>query len=158
LAPTAWTQSGVEQVEQLQKLQEQQSVDPRFANFYQQLQSNPTNAQTHLALGQAYLEKGLYELAIASFERALQFDPKLAGAHYGLSKTYRKKKIKNWEVIELERAVATAPSNDQYIYDLGVVLMEPQSYDYDKAKKQFKELKKLQSPLATKLGQLMELE
>ena len=154
----AWAQSGVGQVEQFQKLQEQQPVDTRFSQFYQQLQSDPTNANTHLALGKAYLDKGLYEMAIISFERALQFSPQLAAAHYGLSKTYRKKKNKNWEVLELEKAVATAPTNDQYIYELGVLYMEPESYDYDKAKKQFKELKKQQSPLAIKLGQLMELE
>jgi tetratricopeptide (TPR) repeat protein len=149
---------GVGQVEQFQQLQEQQAVDTRFADYFQRLQQNPKDVQAHLALGQACLDKGLFEMAIVSFGRALEFDPTLAAAHYGLSKTYRKKKIKTSEVIELEKAVAVAPSNHQYIYELGVVYMEPESYNYDKAKKQFKELKKQQSPLAARLGQLMELE
>lgn len=157
-SPAEAQTGGIGQVEQFQKLHEQQTVDTRFADYFQKLQSDPKNPQVHLALGQACLEKGLFEMAVTSFERAIEFDPKLAAAHYGLSKTYRKKKVKNWEVLELEKAVALAPANDQYIYELGVIYMEPKSYDYDKAKKQFKELKKRQSPLAPKLGQLMELE
>jgi cytochrome c-type biogenesis protein CcmH/NrfG len=148
----------VGQVEQFQKLQEQQTVDTRFADYFQRLQQNPKDPQTHLALGQACLDKGLYEMAVVAFGRALEFDPALAAAHYGLSKTYRKKKVKNWEVIELEKAVAVSPQNDQYIYELGVVYMEPATYDYDKAKKQFKALQKQQSPLAARLGQLMDLK
>jgi len=153
-----WAQTGgIGQVEQFQKLQEQQTVDTRFADYYSRLKQNPKDPQIHLALGQAYLDKSLTDMAILSFERALEFDPNLAAAHFGLSKTYRKKKVKIWEVYQLERAVAVAKSNDQYIYELGVLYMEPQSYDYDKAKKQFKTLKKMESPLAQKLGQLMEL-
>lgn len=154
-----WAQTGgIGQVEQFQKLQEQQPVDTRFADYYAQLQKTPKDPRIHLALGQAYLEKGLPELAIQSFQRALRFDPDLAAAHYGLSKSYRRKKLKDWEVIELEKAVAAAKTNDQYIYELGVVYMEPESYDYGKAKKQFKTLKKMESPLAQKLGRLMDLE
>jgi len=156
--PTQVHATGAEQVRQIQKFQEQQSVDTRFADYFKRLQINPKDPDAHMALGQAYLEKGLYEVAIVSFGRALQLNPKLASAHYALSKTYRKKKVKTWEVIELEKAISIQPENDQYRYELGVVFMEPLSYDWDKAKKQYKALKKLKSPLAIKLGQLMELE
>ena len=149
---------GIEQVKQYEKLREQQAGDTKFADLFAEIQKNPRNPQTHLALAQTYLAKDLLELAQESFRRVLKLDSKLAVAHFGLSKVYRKKKIKKLEVLELEMAVAKAPRNDQYLYELGVVYMEPATFDYKKAKKQYKALKKMESPLASKLAQLLEIE
>lgn len=149
---------GIDQVKQFEKLREQQAGDTRFADLFAEIQKSPRNPQTHLALAQTYLEKGLLELAQESFHRVLKLDSKLAVAHFGLSKVYRKKKIKKLEVLELETAVAQAPDNDQYRYELGVVYMEPDTFDYKKAKKQYKALKKMESPLASKLAQLLEID
>lgn len=148
---------GIGQVKQFEKLREQQAGDTRFADLFAEIQKSPRNPQTHLALAQTYLEKGLLELAQESFYRVLKLDSKLAVAHFGLSKVYRKKKIKTLEVSELEAAVAQAPDNDQYRYELGVVYMEPDTFDYKKAKKQYKALVKMESPLAAKLAQILEL-
>jgi cytochrome c-type biogenesis protein CcmH/NrfG len=157
--PLSYAQTGgIGQVKQFEKLREQQAGDTRFADLFAEIQKSPRNPQTHLALAQTYLEKGLLELALESFHRVLKLDSKMAVAHFGLSKVYRKKKIKTLEVSELEAAVAQAPGHDQYLYELGVLYMEPDTFDYKKAKKQYKALKKMESPLAAKLAQLLEID
>lgn len=159
LAPAALqAQSGIGQVEQFQKLQEQQNVDKRFATYFQGLTQNPRDPQLHLALAQIYLERDLLELAQESFQRALTLDKKLGVAHFGLSRLYRKKKLKAREVYEMEQAVATEPNNGEYRYELAVIYMEPESFDFKKAKNQYKALQKMESPLAPKLGKYLELE
>jgi len=158
LIPSLGYAQSAGQAKQMQKLQEQQSVDTRFADYFSRLKKAPRDPQAHLALAQVYLERDLFELAAVSFQRALKLNPQLASAHFGLSKTYRKKKLKKLEVLELENAVAIEPTNDHYLYELGVVYMEPESFDYKKAKKQYKALKKLQSPKADKLGTLMKID
>ncbi len=158
MVSSARAQSGIGQVEQFQKLQEQQVVDNRFMDYFQALAKNPRDPKLHLALAQVYLERDLLELSQESFQRALILDSQLAAAHYGLSKLYRKKKLKAHEVYEMEQAVATAPENGEYRYDLAVLYMEPDSFDFKKAKSQYKALQKMESPLATKLGKYLELE
>lgn len=148
--------SGVGQIEQFEKLQAQRPADKRFSQFYQKLQQNPRSASTHLALAELYFSQRLFELAQESFRRALILDKSLARAHYGLAQVYRQKQLKPLEVYELEQAVQVAPHEDRYRYQLGVVLMEPATYDYKGAKRQYKELQKMNSPLAAKLGTLVE--
>jgi tetratricopeptide (TPR) repeat protein len=147
-----------QQAQQLQQMQEQQAVDTRFADFFEKLRQNPKDPQLHYALAELYLERDLLELAQVSFRRALVLNPSLAPAHMGLSKLYRKKKLKALEVYEMETAVQIAPDNEDYRYQMGVLYMEPESFDYKKAKKQYEALKKMNSPLAIKLGSLMEID
>src|SRR5690606_2863921 len=103
-----------------------------------------------------YMTQNLLELAQESFRRALILNPQLAEAHYGLAQLYRKKQIKPLELYQLEKAVAVAPQMDRYRYQLGVVLMEPATYNYKAAKKHYKELQKMGSPLAADLAKLVE--
>lgn len=154
----AWAQSGVGQVEQFQKLQEQMPVEKRFETYFEGLKKNPRDPKLHLALGNIYLERDLLELARESFKRVLILDKTLAEAHFGLSRLYRKKKIKALEVYEMEQAVATDPKKGEYRYELAVIYMEPESFDFKKAKAQYKALKKMEHPLAPKLFQYLELE
>lgn len=146
------------QARQFQALQDQQAADSRFADFFSQLKKSPKDARIHFGLAQVYLEKGLLELAKESFLRALMLEKGMAKAHRGLSQVYRKKNIKSWEVYEMETVVALAPERDQYRYELAVLYMEPDTFDYKKAKKQYKILKKKESPLAVKLAKIMQIE
>lgn len=148
----------VGKVRQLQELQEQQPVDTRFSDYFDKLRKSPKDPKLHLALAEVYLERDLLELAMISFRRALALDAGLAKAHQGLSKVYRKKGLKALEVMEMEKAVEGAPDNEEFRYQLGVLYMEPESFDYKKAKKQYKALKKMNSPLAPKLGTLMQID
>lgn len=153
-----WAQSGVGQVEQFQKLQEQLPVEKRFETYFEGLKKNPRDPQLHLALGNIYLERNLLELARESFKRVLILDKSLGAAHFGLSRLYRKKKLKALEVYEMEQAVATNPKNGEYRYELAVIYMEPESFDFKKAKAQYKALEKMEHPLAPKLFQYLELD
>lgn len=154
--PLSLQASGVGQIQQFQKLQEDRPADKRFSQYFRQLQQSPRSATAHLALANLYFSQNLFELAQESFRRALILDKNLAAAHQGLSQVYRKKKLKPLELFELQQAVAVAPNQDQYRYELGVLLMEPATYNYKAAKKQYKVLQKMNSPLAAKLAPLVE--
>jgi uncharacterized protein HemY len=145
-------------IQQAVQIQQDTPADTRIADLFEQLKASPKDPQVHLKLGEVYLERSLYQLAIISFRQALVFQPKLAPAHVGLSKVFRKQKQNAWEVAEMAKAVEDEPENAQLRLKLGTLYMEPQHFDYDKAKKQFQALKKLNSPLALELGAKMGLD
>ncbi len=152
----AFSQSTTE-AQQFQKLQEQGPADTKIMDYYEKLKVSPKDPQIHLALAQLFLERQLYELAIASFRRALSFQPNFASAHIGLSQAYRKKGLPELEISEMEAASQDDPNNLEIRFQLGVLYMEPAHFDYKKAKKQYDFLKKLQSPLADQLGAKMQI-
>jgi len=155
----AWAQaSETAIVQQAVQLQQETPADTRIADLYEQLKASPKDPQTHLKLGEVYSERGLYPVAIISFRQALVFQPKLAAAHVGLSKIFRKQKQNAWEISEMVAAVEAEPENADLRLKLGTLYMEPQHFDYDKAKKQFQALKKMNSPLALELGTKMGLD
>jgi len=157
-ASPLFAQSETEMVQQMQQLQSQTAADTRIAEYFEKLKAAPRNPEIHWQLAEIYRERSLFELAIASYQRALQFNPALAKAHVGLSKVYRKQALKNWELFEMQEAVRVAPQDPEMRYALGILLMEPQTFDYNAAKKQYKELKKLQSPLADQLAATMGIQ
>ncbi len=157
LAPRVWA-AEIDQVKQFEQFQGQKKSDTRFADYFQALQKNPRDPQTHLQLAQLYLEQNLLELAAESFRRVLILDSNMAQAHVGLSHLYRKKKLKALEVGELELAVQVAPQDPKIRYEMGVLYMEPESFNYKKAKEQYKALMKMQSPLGADLGRLMQID
>lgn len=150
--------SELEQVKQFEQLQQQKKSDSRFADFFEALQKSPRDPQVHLQLAQLYLEQNLLELAAESFRCALILNPRLAEAHVGLSHLYRKKRLKALEVKEMETAVQVAPEAPRIRFEMGVLYMEPESFDYKKAKAQYKALQKLASPLAVDLARLMQID
>ncbi len=150
--------SAIDQVKQFESLQDSQRSETRFADYYKKLKQNPHDLAVHLALGQLYAEKQLYELALISYRRALGLNPQYAEAHYQMSIVYKQLKLKDLEKAELQNAVIKAPQQDKYHYHLGVLYMKESHYDFKLAKAEYKALKKLSSPLAQKLGKIMGLE
>jgi superkiller protein 3 len=150
--------SGIDQVKQFESLQNAQAADTRFADYYEKLKQNPKDLAAHLALGKLYADKKLYELALNSFRRILSLDPQYAEAHYQMSLIYQALNFKKLQLAELQEAVQKAPQQDQYHYHLGVLYMKEGHYDFKSAKEEYKNLKKMNSPLAQKLGRLMGLE
>jgi Cytochrome c biogenesis factor len=144
------------QIRQMQQLQEQLPAETKFADLYDQLKANPKDPQLHLQLGHLYLEHRLFELSRSAFNRALQFQPGFAAAHAGLSQLFRQQGLKDREVLELVEAARLEPGNGDYLYRLGVLYMEPATFNYKMAEQQYKALQKMASPLALKLGQLMQ--
>lgn len=158
LPAAASAQSETEMLQQMQQIQSQTAVDTRIAEYFEKLKAAPRDPEIHFQLAEIYRDRALFELAIASYQRALQFNSGMAKAHLGLSKVYRKQVLKNLELFEMQEAVRVAPADPEMRYALGILLMEPQTFDYNSAKKQYKELKKLQSPLAEKLAATMGLQ
>jgi len=144
-------------VQQAVQLQQETPADTRIMDYFEQMKANPTDSAIHVKLGDIYYERALYELAINSYRHALELQPKTASAHLGLSQVFRKKKLRALELVEMEAAVADAPEDPALLLKLGVLYMEPEHFDYKKAKKQYEALKKLQSPLAAQLGGKMGL-
>jgi uncharacterized protein HemY len=66
--------------------------------------------------------------------------------------------MKALELFEMQTAVRISPQDPQLLLALGNLYMEPETFDYNQAKKQYKELVKIQSPLAAELGAKMGLE
>ena len=145
-------------VGQTVQVQQETPADTRIADYYEQLKANPKDPKLHLKLGEIYLERGLYELAIVSFQQALAFQSKFPQAHLGLSQVFRKKKLPQLELAEMETAVAEAPDDAALRLRLGILYMEPQHFNYKKAKTAFQALQKMGSPLASELGAKMGLE
>ncbi len=159
LSPRALAQSSETAIiQQMQQLQNQGPADTRIADYFEKLKAAPRDPEIHFQLGEIYLERSLFELAIAAFRRALEFQSSFPKAHVGLSKVFRKKGLKALELQEMAAAVAQSPSDPQLRLALGVLYMEPENFDYNQAKKQYKELKKLQSPLADELGAKMGIQ
>ncbi|HKX13354.1 MAG TPA: tetratricopeptide repeat protein [bacterium] len=157
--PALWAQaSETAIVKQAVQMEQETPTDTRIADLYDQLKAWPKDPQVHLKLGDVYYERALYELAILSYRQALAFQPKLALAHVGLSKVFRKQKQHAWEIAEMAAAVEDEPENAELRLRLGTLYMEPQHFEYDKAKKQFQALKKMNSPLALELGAKMGLD
>ncbi|HEY7675663.1 MAG TPA: tetratricopeptide repeat protein [Candidatus Methylomirabilis sp.] len=83
-----------------------------MAEYNRAIQLDPTLLEAHLALGEVYEEKGLYQDAIARYNRVLEVDPKHPTAHYGLALAYekvdRQKAMAMWErYIELATGLAS---------------------------------------------------
>ncbi|MFO1462908.1 MAG: tetratricopeptide repeat protein [bacterium] len=144
-------------VKQAVQLQQEAPADTRIADIFEELKANPTDPLIHVKLGDVYYERALYELAISSYRQALRLRPALASAHLGLSQVFRKKKLPALELAEMEAAVAAAPEDPNLRFKLGILYMEPEHFDYKKAKKQLDALKKAESPLAAQLGGKMGL-
>jgi len=140
------------------QIQQETPADTQIADYYERLKASPKDPNLHLKLGEIYLERGLYELAAVSFQQALGLQAKFPQAHLGLSQIFRKKKLPQLELAEMEAAVAEAPDDPQLRLKLGILCMEPQHFDYKKAKKQFQALKRMESPLAAELGAKMGLD
>ncbi|MCE9624202.1 MAG: tetratricopeptide repeat protein [Deltaproteobacteria bacterium] len=144
-------------VQQAVQLQQEAPTDTRIMDYFEQMKANPTDPAIHVKLGDIYYERALYELAISSYRHALELQPNTASAHLGLSLVFRKKKLPALEIAEMEAAVADAPQDPALLFKFGNLCMEPEHFDYKKAKKQYEALKKLQSPLAAQLGGKMGL-
>ncbi len=94
---------------------------------------NPADGETHYALALAYLQLGIFELAIKNFQRAVELMPDYADAYYyyglALIRGRRPKTLSLAEVRRIEQYLATARQLDarpaKYYY-LAAIL----KYDY----------------------------
>lgn len=150
--------SETEVVRQMQQMQAQNPTDARIAEYFDKLKAAPRDPEAHYQLAELYRERSLFQLAVISYRRSLSFNVNQSQAHVGLAKVFRKQGLKSLELFELNEAVRVSPADPQLRLALGNLYMEPETFDYNQAKKQFKELKKMESPLAAELGAKMGLQ
>lgn len=158
ITPLASAQTETELLRQEIQLQSQGPQDSKIADYFEKLKQTPLNAELHYQLAAAYQEKNLLELALHSYQRALQIDPKLAKAQVGLSQIFHKKNLKAQELRAMAEASQLNPQDPQIRFDLGLLYMQPENFDYKMAKKQYDELKKMNSPLALRLAEKMGIQ
>ena len=158
LTSPALAQTETELLRQEMKLQDQGPQDSKIADYFEKLKQSPLDAELHYQLAEAYQEKNLLELALRSYQRALQINPKMAKAKVGLSKLFRKQGLKDHEVKAMAEAAQLNPQDAQIRFDLAMLYMRPENFDYKAAKKQYDELKKMQSPLTGPLAEKMGIK
>ncbi|MCB1214005.1 MAG: hypothetical protein KDK66_00885 [Deltaproteobacteria bacterium] len=148
----------IDQIKQIESFKGQVQADTQLSDLIEALGKTPKNPGLHFKLAEAYRERGLLDLARVSYERTLKLKPHYPWAHVGLSLVFREKGEAPWELYHLRQAALQAPEDDQIRFKLGRLYMESKVFDYKKAKQEYKALKKMNSPLATQLGKVMELE
>ena len=78
-------------------------------------------ANRHFRHGQAYLERGMVEQALAEFDLALEENPRLLDAHMAVGDIYRQRQDFVMAGMSFERAVTVAPASFDAHYYLGLM-------------------------------------
>jgi tetratricopeptide (TPR) repeat protein/energy-coupling factor transporter ATP-binding protein EcfA2 len=91
--------------------------DPnRKIDYYtQQIQQNPKNAENYDERGDAYEEKGEYDLAITDYSQAIQLDSEYKHAYTGRGDAYEEKGEYNLAIADYNKAIELDP-NYTYAY------------------------------------------
>lgn len=76
-------------------------------------------AEQHLALGQQYLEKGMYEVALENLQKAVRADPRSADAHSMLGLLYERIRRPAKAEDHYASAVALAPERGAILNNHG---------------------------------------
>ncbi len=87
------------------------------------------NFIAHNNLGNALLQKGKVEEAIAHFQKALQINPNYAEAHYNLGNVLLHKGSVDEAIIHYQRALQIKPDYAEDCYNLGAALIKRGSVD-----------------------------
>ena len=72
-------------------MNQQDQLTANIARYNQQLAVNPEQPAIHFQLGNLYVKKQQWELAIQSYEEAIRFNPQLIEAYCYLAKLYKTK-------------------------------------------------------------------
>ncbi|MGR3311154.1 MAG: tetratricopeptide repeat protein [Candidatus Brocadiales bacterium] len=103
-------------------------INPKFlekldAEHKSVLIPTPTNAKAFNALGLAYVDKGMYDQAIATYENALRIHPNDAELHYNLALAYRGKGLTDKAAYEYREVIAINPNLVEARYNLAVAYL-----------------------------------
>jgi len=85
---------------------------------------NPGCSMLHNNLGNALLEKGQVDEAIAELQKALEINPNYAGAHSNLGNALLHEKREDEAIIECQKALEIDPNIAQADYNLGNALFQ----------------------------------
>jgi tetratricopeptide (TPR) repeat protein len=129
-----------------------QQVDVALIAFQEAVNCDPKLTLAHIALGEAYAERGNLAEALAAYERALALEPENVEALRGAASVYLRAQLTSKAVAALEALVKKDPSDAQAHADLGAAYFGMSNFDG--AEKEFREALRLnpKSP-APLLGQ-----
>ncbi|MCK4428675.1 MAG: tetratricopeptide repeat protein, partial [candidate division Zixibacteria bacterium] len=77
------------------------------------LKLDPSYVDAHVNLGNLYLARGQYQMAITQYNTALKLDSKMIQAYYNLAITYVKTKQLNKAVEVLKDGLKTNPNTGE---------------------------------------------
>jgi len=83
-------------------------INARIEHFRTMTEADPTNELGHFSLGQAYLEAGIADGAIACFSRVIELNPRMSKAYHLLATALLKKGQKDLAIAQLTRGVQVA--------------------------------------------------
>ena len=72
-------------------MNQQDQLDENIARYVQKLAVNPEQPEIHFQLGNLYVKKQQWQLAIKSYEQAIHFNPQLIKAYSYLARLYETK-------------------------------------------------------------------
>lgn len=96
-------------------------IDDAILKLEESAAKNGNKAKTMHDLGLAYLEKHMYDKAIASFNQALTIDPNYTSAYINLGYAYQHKESYMLAVKALERAAYLNPKNAKLYNTIGLL-------------------------------------
>lgn len=130
------------------------SIDKALMPYKEAIQQEPDNAQTHYALGLAYMELGRFEHAIGSFREAKRLWPEVAEFYVDLGAAYMEMGRFEDAAVIYREAIERWPELDELHYCLGSAYLE--AGNREGAMREHGILKDMNSDLAEPLAALIE--
>ncbi len=122
----------------------------------QATRENPDDANAHFHLGYAYFNHGLYKESIEAYKQAIRINPDDAKAHNDLSHVYNEIGMHEESIEACKQVIRINPDYADAHYNLGI------AYDFlndrNSALRQYEILKSLNSKLANKLFDFINME
>jgi protein O-mannosyl-transferase len=84
----------------------------------------PDNEMAHFNLGNAFLQKGRMEEAIAQYQKAAQINPDYAEAHYNLGTALLQKGSVDEAIVHFQKTLQIKPGFVKTHYNLGTALLQ----------------------------------
>ena len=87
-------------------------------------QANPDSAQAQFELGNAYVQAGQWDQALAAFQKAIELDPNFQGAYANLGVVYYQLEKLDLAASQYKKALELDPNDGDVAYYLGALYLQ----------------------------------
>ena len=87
-------------------------------------QANPDSAQAQFELGNAYVQAGQWDQALAAFQKAIELDPNFQGAYANLGVVYYQLEKLDLATSQYKKALELDPNDGDVAYNLGALYLQ----------------------------------
>lgn len=87
-------------------------------------QANPDSAQAQFELGNAYVQAGQWDQALAAFQKAIELDPNFQGAYANLGVVYYQLEKLDLAASQYKKALELDPNDGDVAYNLGALYLQ----------------------------------